>query len=176
MLERLKERRSIRKYAERPIEKEKVENLLKAALLAPSSKKSQPWEFIVIDDKEILSELSRSKEKGAGFVKDAPMAILVMADPEKSDVWVEDTSIASTLIQLQAHSMGLGSCWVQVRNRKCNEEVTAEKFIKNLLSIPDKICVEALITVGYPDESKRSYEEDDLNWNIVFSNQYGIKK
>ncbi|RQD66944.1 MAG: NAD(P)H-dependent dehydrogenase/reductase [Tindallia sp. MSAO_Bac2] len=175
MLEKLKSRRSIRKYEEKPIEKEKIDSIIEAALLSPSSKKNQPWEFLVVTDQELLTKLSLSKEAGSAFVKDAPVAVVVMADPEKSDVWIEDASIAATIIHLQAHWMGLGSCWIQLRNRQSDKMKTSEEYVRDLLEIPAGIRVEALVTMGYPAESKPHHKEENLLWEKVFLNQYGKK-
>jgi nitroreductase len=174
MLELLMKRRSIRKFESRPVEQDKIQQILNAALLAPSSKRSQPWEFVVVDDPAVLAKLSISREMGADFVKDAPLAIVIIADPAKSNVWVEDSSIAATLIQLQAETLGLGSCWVQVRNRNCNEVRTTESYIRELLEIPEDRHVASIIAMGYPAETKRAYTEKDLPEGKVFINQYGI--
>ncbi|MDW7672865.1 MAG: nitroreductase family protein [Bacillota bacterium] len=175
MLELLMKRRSIRKFEKRPVEQEKVQQIVNSALLAPSSKGSQPWEFVVVDDPALLTALSISREVGAGFVKDAPLAFVIIADPAKSNVWVEDTSIAATLIQLQAETLGLGSCWVQVRNRNCDEVRTTESFIRELLKIPQDRHVASIIAMGYPAETKKAYSEKDLPEDKVFVNLYGAR-
>lgn len=90
---------------------------MKAALMAPTSKRSNAWQFIVVDDKETLKKLSFCKEQASQFIADAALAVVVTADPLASDVWIEDASIASIYLQLQAEDMGLGSCWVQLRER-----------------------------------------------------------
>lgn len=103
----IKKRRSTRKFTEEELTQEQVVSLLKAGLMAPSSKRSNCWQFIVVDDKETLEKLSHCKESGATFVSDAALAIVVTADPMVSDVWIEDASVASILIQLQAEDLGL---------------------------------------------------------------------
>ena len=114
MLNLLYKRRSIRKYKTTKLDSGTVQLLIKAALLSPSSRGFQPWQFVVVDDIEVLSLLASSK-KGAGFLKDAALGIVILADPTKSDVWVEDASIAATILHLTAESLGLGSCWIQIR-------------------------------------------------------------
>ena len=113
----IKNRRSMRKFTGEEVNQEEVVTLLKAALMSPSSKRSNCWQFIAVDDKETLEKLSHCKEMGAAFLAEAALAIVVMADPLASDVWIEDAAIASIMIQLQAEDLGLGSCWVQVRER-----------------------------------------------------------
>lgn len=172
MLEVLKKRRSIRKFKDREVPKEEIDKLVKAALLSPSSRSICPWEFVVVTDKNILEKLAYCKEHGSIFLKDAPLGIVVLADETKSDVWVEDTSIASIIIQLTAETMGLGSCWIQIRNRMHDKTETAENYIKNLLNIPDKYKVESVIALGYPLETKLPHSEENLKFDIVYANQY----
>jgi len=83
MLPLLKKRRSIRKYKEDNLEKEEVKQLIKAALLSPSSRNRCPWEFVVIDDKDLLFKLSQSKQHGSAFLKNAALGIVVIADPQE---------------------------------------------------------------------------------------------
>ena len=113
----LEKRRSIRKFTEQTVEPEKVQVLIEAALRSPSGRGINPWEFIVVEDRKLLSKLADAKQHGAAFLKGAPLGIVVCANPEKSDTFVEDASIASIIIQLAAESLGLGSCWIQMRNR-----------------------------------------------------------
>lgn len=168
----LKERRSIRKYQERAVEKEKLDIILKSALLSPSSRSRRPWEFVAVTDKEVLKKLSMCREHSSAFLEGAPLGIVVIADKSICDVWVEDCSIASIIIQLSAHSLGLGSCWIQVRDRFHKEEVTVEDYIKNILNIPDKYAVECIIAIGYPDEKKEGYDENKLPYEKIHFNSY----
>src|ERR1043166_6616426 len=118
MIELLRKRRSIRKFSAEKIAPEAVETLIEAALRAPSSRGINPWEFILADNPEMLGKLSKAKQHGSEFLKNAPLAIVVCADSSKSDVWIEDCSIAAVIIQLTAVSLGLGSCWAQIRERR----------------------------------------------------------
>ena len=104
--ELIKNRRSMRKFTEEELSQEQVVTLLKAALMSPTSKRSNSWQFIAVDDKEILKQLAHCKEQASSFIADAALAIVVTADPLASDVWIEDASIASILIQLQAEDLG----------------------------------------------------------------------
>jgi len=111
----IQKRRSIRRYLPWPVEKEKIDVLIEAALRAPSSRGFNPWKFIFVTDRDVLKRLSVTKEHGSSFLRNATLGIVVCADTEKSDVWVEDASIASIFIQLAAESIELGSCWIQIR-------------------------------------------------------------
>lgn len=170
--ELVKNRRSIRKYENKEVEQEKIENILRVALMSPASKRTNGWEFIVVRDKETLQKLSTCREMGSAFVCDAPMAIIVCANPEKSDVWFEDASIASTFIQLAAQDLGLGSCWVQVYNRQHTETETAGEYIKRLLDIPNHLEVLNIVTIGYKNEDRKPYEEEKLLYDKIHWNRF----
>jgi nitroreductase len=172
MLDLLKSRRSIRKYQDKEVEKEKIDTILKCALLSPSSRALRPWEFIAVTDKELLQKLSQCKEHSSQFLAGAPMSIVVIADPRVCDVWIEDTSIASIIVQLSAQSLGLGSCWIQVRERFRSGNLKAEDYIKEILRIPVNYCVESIIAIGYPAEDKRPYNENDLLYDKIHYNKF----
>ncbi len=174
MMDILSRRRSIRKYKEDKIEPEKIEQLIKAALLAPSSRNLKPWEFIVVDDRDLLKKLAESKQHGSSFLKGAALAIVVLADPQKCDVWIEDASIVSIILHLTAESIGLGSCWIQIRARQHDDHQSAEDYVKDLLKIPATYKVESIISVGYPAEQKTLNNESELQYSKVYLNAHGI--
>ena len=171
MLELLKSRRSIRKYKDTPIEKYKIDKLIKSALLAPSSMNKKPVELLVINEKSTLEKLEKCKNMGTLALKTSPVAIVVIGDSSISDVWIEDASIVSTLIQLEAESLGLGSCWIQMRNRH-GENDDSEKEVRNVLNIPDNYGVLSIITLGYKDEVKIPYDDASFNFNKVHYNKF----
>ena len=175
-IELLKKRRSIRQFENRPVEKEKIDNLVEAALRSPSSRSLNPWEFVVVTDPQIIDELSRSKSHGASFMKNAPLAVVVCADPEKSDVWVEDCSIAALLLHLEATDLGLGSCWVQIRMREHDAGSSAEAYVKKLLNIGEDMVVEAIVAIGYPGEDKSEHPKSSLLYERVSYNRYGCRE
>ena len=168
----IEKRRSKRKYKPEKIEKEKIDKLIEAALRSPSSRSFNPWRFIIIDKKDLLLKLSKSKPHGSSFLKEAALGIVVCGDTEKSDTWIEDTSIASTFIQLAAESLDLSSCWIQIRQREHNSTQSANKYVKNLLEIPDNIDVESIIALGYPDENKKGHSKESLQTEKIFYNKY----
>jgi len=169
----IRRRRSVREYVAKEVEADKVEALVEAALRAPSSRGVNPWEFVLVRDKGTLLELSRCKPHGASFVKDASLAIVVCGDPNKSDVWVEDTSIACTFLLLAAEAMGLGACWVQIRGRMYDERTKAGDKVAEILCLPANLEVEAIVAVGYPAEVKRPHSSESLHWNKVHEERYG---
>ncbi len=160
-------RRSIRRFTDRPVEEDKLDEILKAALMAPSSKRCQPWQFVVVTDQDEILQMSVCRDMGCSFLDGAPMAIIVLADETLSDVWVEDATIAASYIQLAAEDLGLGSCWVQVRNRMKNEEQTTEDYLRDIINAPKNFRIECIIAIGYKSEEKNPFDESRLKWEKV---------
>lgn len=165
----------MRKFTEEELSQEQVVTLLKAALMAPASKRSNSWQFIAVDDKEILKQLAHCKEQASSFIADAALAIVVTADPLASDVWIEDASIASILIQLQAEDLGLGSCWVQVRERQAANGMPSDEFVREVLDIPLQLQVLSIIAIGHKGMERRPFNEDHLQWEKIHINKFGGK-
>ena len=172
----LRSRRSIRKFEDRPVETEKVELIVEAALRSPSSRGGNPWEFVVVTDPEIINRLSTAKPHGASFLANAPLAIVVCADPGKSDVWVEDASIAAVILHLAATDLGLGSCWVQLRKRNHDETKTAGEYAAELLGLPAGLVVSTIMAIGYPAQQPAPHPQTSLQRDKVSVNRYGNKK
>ncbi len=168
----LRQRRSIRRFEDAPVSREHREILIEAGLRAPSSKSINPWEFIVVEDKIRIEQLATAKPHGAGFLKNAPLAIAVCADTTKTDVWVEDASIAAILIQLTAEDLGLGSCWAQMRLRNHEDGRDSSEYIAELLNLPSHIQVLAIIGIGHPAEKKKGHAAESLARNQVSHEQF----
>ena len=168
----MRERRSIRIFKPTPVETEKMNLVVETALRAPSSRNINPWEFILVDDRGLLERLSISKQHGSAFLKGAAFAMVVCADETKSDVWVEDCSIAAILIQMTVQSLGLGSCWAQIRNRAHNAGFSAEQYVQELLGLPSHIKVEAIIGIGYPAEKREPLDAGQLEYGKISHNNY----
>lgn len=165
-------RRSTRKFKEDTIPVEIQKKIIQAALLSPASKRSNPWEFIIVDDKNIRTKLASAKPHGGSFIADCPLAIVVCADTQKSDVWVEDTSIASIYIQLAAEDLGLGSCWVQIHQRQHESGEMASEYIKKLLNIPQNYEVESIIALGYKAEEPKPADLEKLLYDRIHTNTF----
>lgn len=163
----LRLRRSIRQFQERPVEKEKIELLVEALLRSPSSRSLNPWEFAVVTDPETLQRLARAKAHGSSFLKNAPLAIVVCADPKKCDVWIEDCSIAALIAHLAATDLGLGSCWIQIRLRDHDGELSAEEYVKQVLGLRPELAVEAMIAIGYAREEHAGHARESLMFERV---------
>lgn len=172
MIDLLRQRRSIRKYTAQKIEMAKQEILKEAVLRSPSSKNINPWEFIFVDDSELIAGLKNSKPHGVTPLASAPLAVVVCADETVNDVWVEDCSIASILLQLTAQSLGLGSCWIQIRNRWHSDKITAEDYIRNLLKIPEHFRVLSIVAIGYPEKQREGKTFDELQFEKIRTNRF----
>lgn len=173
VLELLRRRRSIRKFRAAAVQPEKIEALKEAVLRAPSSRGRNPWEFVFVTDPALLEGISEAREHGTSFVRGASLAVVVAADPEKCDVWVEDCSIAAIILQLAAESLGLGSCWSQIRLRSHSGDETAEGYLKQLLGLPESYVVEAVVSIGHPDEQKPGHRKEDLPYGKIHTNRFG---
>ncbi|MGD8243123.1 MAG: nitroreductase family protein [Desulfobacterales bacterium] len=172
-IELIRNRRSMRHFQDRPVERSKIDGLVEAALRAPSSRGLNPWEFILVDDREQLAALATAKPHGAAFLSGAPLGIVVCADPQRCDVWVEDCSIAMIFIQLMAESLGLSSCWIQIRKRTHASGGDAGAHIAALLHIPPHLEVEAMLAVGYPARPKTPHPASTLQFEKVHQARYG---
>ncbi|MGN0058173.1 MAG: nitroreductase family protein [Phocaeicola plebeius] len=171
----IQQRRSMRRFTDEELTQDEVVTLLKAALMAPTSKRSNSWQFIVVDDKPTLERLSACKEAGAAFLKDAALGIVVMGDPQVSDVWIEDASVASIYLQLQAEDLGLGSCWIQVRERWAADGMSADEYVHGVLDIPLQLQVLSIIAIGHKGMERKPFCEDHLLWEKIHLNKYGGK-
>ncbi len=171
-LELITKRRSIRQFSDKTIEPDKLEVLKEAALRSPSSRSINPWEFIFITAQDKLKKLARCKQHGSLLIANAPLAIVVLADSQKSDVWIEDCSIASTYLLLAAEALDLGACWVQIRNRNAKKNSSSNDFVKEILNIPQNFQVLSIIAIGYKNEIKSSLDKNSLNYTKIHMEQF----
>ena len=167
LLNLMASRRSIRKYPDEEIPEEKLTKILQAALLAPTSRGKQPWEFYVIKDKELLQKLSKAKQHGAALLADCNTAIAVFADSDLSDAWIEDSSAALGYMYLMAAEQGVGSCWVQMRMRKDADGNDAEQNVRDLLGVELPWRMVGIMALGMPAEEKAAYSTEELKWEKV---------
>jgi len=147
----LLKRRSIRRYKDTPIPREKILKILEAARIAPSASNKQPWHFIVVENKETIKQLAKSE-----WAAKAPLMIVALADPEASPNWCSnDLGIAFEHIALAATNLGLGTCWMGQTGR--------EDLIRKLLDIPEKLRPVAVMPIGEPDETPAPKERKSLD-------------
>ena len=172
MLDLLLKRRTCRQFKSQIIEDVKKEQLLNAALLAPTGRNTQSTEFILIEERSTLRELGKCRQPQQNFLPNAPLAIVVLASKDKTDTWVEDASVAASFIQLTAESLGLGSAWVQIHSRESNQDMSSGDFLRGLLSIPENMGVLCIIAVGYPEKNLPHRTLDKLNYDRIHHEEY----
>lgn len=145
-------RHSCRDYSTKELTEEQKSLLLEAGDLAPSSRDLRPVRLIRIDDVGVIRSLVDCRAHGSTLAfRTAVFAVIVAVDPAVSDVWIEDASIASAFMQMEAEDLGLGSCWIQIRLRK-NDETSAEQFVKEKAGVSDDLSIESIIAFGYKSE------------------------
>ncbi len=171
-IENIMTRTSIRKYKEQPVEQEKVDVMLKAAMAAPTAVNLQPWHFIVINDKKTIDLLAGQQPTNA------PLLIAICGDTDKTttpdgkklpDFWVQDVSAATENLLLAAHALGLGAVWTG-----CYPMMERVAEVANVLNCPKNIVPLAIVRIGYPDESpepKDKFKEENISYN-----KFGGKK
>lgn len=165
-------RRSIRKYTKELLSPDEIRKIIEAALLSPTSKNNHSWEFIAIEDKEMLSKLSVCKPASASLIADAALAIVILGNPLLSEPWIEDASIAAINMQLQAEELGIGSCWVQVRTRNYSDNISAGDYINDLLDIPMPLEVLCVIAFGKKEKERTPANLNNLHWEKVHIGKY----
>ena len=160
-------RRSVRRYADAPIREDTLREILTAGLLAPTSRNLKPCRFTVVRDKATLRALSGAKAAGGSFLGEAGAAVVVSADAEKADTWVEDGSIALTCMHLAAAEAGLGSCWIQIHLRRDREGTEAEENVRRILGLEDGFRTVGILALGVPAVSPEPHKTEEADFGAV---------
>ncbi len=140
-------RASVRSFQDKPVEKEKIDMLLKAAMQAPSARNQQPWEFIVVENRQTLNKLGDLSEF-AKPAKEAALAVVLLGNKDYIAIeqcWQQDMGACTQNILLEAVSQGLGGVWLGVAPREDRME-----YVSKLLNLPGNIMVFAVVAIGYP--------------------------
>ena len=171
----ISDRRSVRKYADKPVEREKIDACLQAALLAPSACNSQPWHYIVIDDPKVKEAFCQEAFSGvysmSKWAEKAPVLIAVVSDRgnftsrignffRRTEFYLVDQGISGEHFVLRAHDLGLGTCWIWWLNSN-----KAEKFFK----LPKGKKIEHLISVGYPAETPAPRPRKEFTESVSYN-------
>ena len=168
MLETIMTRTSIRQYMDQPVEKEKIEAMLRAGMAAPTAVNAQPWHFVVVSDKAKLGELAAANPR-AGMLKSAPLAIVVCGDMTKAmegkgrQFWIQDCSAATENILLAAHAQGLGAVWTALYPMEERIQPVSEA-----LKLPDTLIPLCTVVIGYPAEQpepKDKWKPENVSYN-----------
>lgn len=165
-------RRSHRKFTAQEVDGDDVRLILRAALMAPTSKGQRGWQFVVVDDRMDLEKLADAKDMGGAFLKDAALAVVVLGDPMQNDCWVEDGAIAAYSMLLQAEELGLGACWVQMRGRGLSDGTAADTVIRGILDVPENLNCLCVVAIGHKADERRPQNEDRLKWENVHLNRF----
>ena len=172
-IENIMTRTSIRKFKQQAVEAEKVETMLRAAMAAPTAVNKQPWHFVVVTDKQVLSELAGQGGRG-NMLRNAPLAIVVCGDMSKAmqgkgqEYWIQDTSAATENLLLAAHALGLGAVWTGAY--PMDDRYT---HIQKVLGMPETVVPLNICIIGYPDEQptpKDKWKPENVSYN-----KYGAK-
>lgn len=165
----IRQRRSVRKFVDKVVEPDKIELIKEALLRAPSGRNKEPWRYVIVQNKEILQKLSKTKAHGSALIASASLAVVIANQKDLTDVWVEDCSIASIYAQLAAEELGLSSCWVQIRLRydSDNEDKLSDTVVKEILKLEDDLEIESIIAIGYPEQKPAPRPTEDLDYSKI---------
>lgn len=168
LMETLLRRRSIRRYTGEAIPDELIRQVVAAGLASETSKNTRGWELIVVRDKKTLAKMAHFRLNSARMLEGADTAIVTLVDEEKTDVWTEDGSVAMAHMHLMADSLGLGSCWIQGRLRRCEDGTkTSEEYLRELLGFPANMRLLAVLSLGMPADRPHAHTEEHLRWDKV---------
>lgn len=156
-------RRSIRNYTDENIPDDKLEQILQAGLLAPTSRNRKPCELIVVKNKGVLNKLSKSKESGSQMLDKCNTAIVVVADSNKADTWIEDSSISLAYMDLVANELDIGSCWCQSHLRFDKEGNESEDVIREILSLENKYRIVGILSLGVKESDLEPHSLSEVD-------------
>jgi len=159
-------RHSTRRFSDKQLSESDVQKILQAALLAPTSKNCKSYEFVAVEDKDMLKQLSVCKNSGSSFLEGCALAVIVLGNKTITDIWVEDATIAATYMQLQAEALNIGSCWCHIRNRLLGE-MSSEQYVRDLLGIPNHFGVLCIIGFGRTNQEHIPHDLAELPWEKV---------
>lgn len=163
-------RRSVRQYKDKEIDRKLLEDLLMYSTMGPSNGNSHPVEFIIVDDKKKIEELSNLNSFQTLYLKEASVIVIVVANTEICKTWVEECSIAASYFQLLATENGLGTSWINVSNGMSADKVSYEDYFKENFNLDKKYRALCLIPVGYPKRGSKNHEEYDVSSKIHYNN------
>lgn len=153
--ELIAKRRSIRKFSDRAVPHETVDRIVSEALSAPSARNSRSTRLLIVDDPATVARMADMRDYGSGFLKGVPLAVVVLGDTARSDLWRENGAIAATLLQLACVDEGLASCWVHIDGRPRRKDEprgeTAADYLAAFLPIPEGCRPLCVIAMGYSD-------------------------
>ena len=173
LLKVMQNRRSVRNYSGEPVPMKKLNLILEAGMMAPSGRAIRPWELIVVKDKQKLISLSSCRMGGAArMLAGADLAIVVLGNEDRSDVWTEDCSCVMENMHLMASALGVASCWIQGRERMAMDGETAEDYARTILQFPSECRLEAILSLGMPEKEWPETPIESLPFDKIHINKY----
>lgn len=166
MIEAIKKRRAIREYLSDEVSDDQLQEILSAAMYAPSANSLYPWDLVVIKNEETKEKLSKITPWSL-HIKDAPVVIAIVGHEEESPDWVEDCSVVAENIWLEATNQGLGSCWVQIRGNE-----NAQKDVKEILNVPKENRVLCLMPIGVAIKEEDEHTEENFDKAKIKQEKY----
>lgn len=164
-------RRSIRKFTDRAVPREVVDRILAETLTAPSARNTRTTRLVVVDDPALVARMADMRDYGSAFLKGAPLAVLVLGDTTKSDLWRENAAIAATVLQLACVDEGLASCWVHVNGRPRRKDApggeSAADYLRAFLPFPEGCEPLCVVAMGYSDFTPAPLPEADDRARII---------
>jgi nitroreductase len=170
LLEVIRKRRSIRSYRREEVEEDRLQEVLKAAMFAPSSRGRRAWEFVVVKSEEVRNALSEASPYSF-FVKDAPVAIVVCYDADAGRRFKEDASICAEHIHLEAVNPGLASCFVQIAEAE-GSHGDAEEYVKRLLGVTNRYRIQCIMPIGYPADELPEHSDTEFDESKIHHERF----
>jgi len=161
----------VRAFLDKEVTYEQIQQILTAAMVAPSGRNIRPWEFIIVKDKETRKKLGQLRIRGK-YVIDAPVTIVVLGKEKESNLWIQDCSLAAGYIYLETTNQGLATCWVNAIGSKTDDGRDAEKVYKEILGVPDDVRMLGMFPIGYSAEKIQEHNEVEYNKKIVHKEKW----
>lgn len=161
-------RRTIRKFTDEKVNHELLEELLMYSLMGPSYANARPVQFLVVEDKEGLEKLSEVERFSSKYVKDAPCAVVVMADTDLSKFAVEESTICASYLQLLAEDAGLATSWISLRGVVTKDKEASTEYVKREFGLPKNFEPLCVIPIGYRDEKAKKRVPFDVSPKVHY--------
>jgi nitroreductase len=179
-IENILSRRSVKAYTNQPISKEAIEKIIQAGSYAATGRNAQSPIILAITNKQVRDEMSKLNAKVMGAPEGtdpfygAPVVLVVLADKSRN-TYVYDGSLVMGNLMLAAESLGLGSCWIQVRERFTASGVPSNEYVHEVLDIPLHLQVLSIVAVGHKGMERKPFNEEHLQWEKIHLDKYGCQ-
>ncbi len=162
-------RRTVRSFKDKKVDRETLEKLLMYASMGPSNGNIHPVEFLIIDDKEKIEELSKMDSYSTAYLKECPCVIIFMADSVISKTWMEECAIVASYFQLLAEEEGLNTAWINVVRGSTSDKIPYSEYFEKNFGIKDPYKAMCLVPVGYKKHGTKNHEEFDVSEKVHYN-------